>query len=225
MGRNFLIESSNSSEIILPNFAPFDDRTLSVKSYLIHQLEPTPRRKLFDEFESKLTKLTEELIQDKQFKEFTSAEGTIKSEMNHLAELNDFRLKNPNECMSDLSLRRFKRAQESEENFLKHSCVHRYHINDRLIPSPVNCDEHGNSLCDLCQRPPSVDNAEIIKIHRPLIVNKSSNIRDAINSQDSHSGPILLLEINEPRAIRKPKQGSKYIPENSLALRHQKRKY
>lgn len=229
MSRNYLEESSSSSELSLQVFAPFDDRTKSIKTYLIHQLRLTPRRKLFDEFEEKLNKLTEIKLQDEIYKQFSSPEVSmsIKNEFKNLAALNEFRINNARECMSNFSYRRIERTKESEENFLKHSCIHRYHLNDRLFPAPVNTDDLGNSLCELCQKPAD---ASAQKLQKPIIIDKSTSIRDVINSQEATKQPIFLLEINEPQENKKCKQRNKnfdgkFRPDNSLALTHQKLKY
>ncbi|CAG9810434.1 unnamed protein product [Chironomus riparius] len=119
-----------------------------IQNFLINHLNFTPRRQLFEEFQEKLVKIRDQ--QDLDSKSTQADELPQNYNLKFLHQLNDFRLKNAHECMSEINCRRLKKENEKVENFLKHSCVHRFRLNDRLIPVPVKSNELGESLCIIC---------------------------------------------------------------------------
>ena len=120
----------------------------NIQNFLINHLNFTPRRQLFEEFSEKLVKIRDQ--QNLDSKSTQVDELPQNYNLNILHQLNEFRLKNAHECMSEINCRRLKKENEKVENFLKHSCVHRFRLNDRLIPVPVKSNEHGESLCIIC---------------------------------------------------------------------------
>jgi len=119
-----------------------------IQKFLINHLKFTPRRLLFEEFSQNLSKIRDQ--QNIDNKSTQADEIPQNYDIKFLHQLNDFRLKNARECMSQINYRRLKRETENVENYLKHSCVHRFRLNDRLIPIPVKSNEHGQSLCIIC---------------------------------------------------------------------------
>ncbi|CAO1409099.1 unnamed protein product [Diamesa serratosioi] len=230
MGRNCLIGDVDPRSLMISPEP--DDNTRCIQSFLMMELKPTPRRQLFEEFEENLVKLRQQELKDIEDKKFTTDETPSRNcEFNSLKELNDFRLKHPQDCMSKFNLNKFQRTKAKEEESLKHACVYHYKLNERLIPKPVHANKHGESLCELCKEPmkESSDSSKVQTITNPIIINKSTSIRDLLTQKiHPQSKPIFLLEVNE----RKPKPLTKNIvrkkvqfQEDSLALKHQKRKY
>lgn len=230
MGRNCLIDGVDPRN--LQNSPEPDDNTRRIQSFLINGLKPTPRRQLFEEFEENILKLRQQELKDLEFKEFTN-EGAPSThfEFQSLKELNDFRLKYPEDCMSDFNLRKYQRTKAKEEESLKHACVHHYKLNERLIPKPVHANQQGESLCELCKEPikNSSDSSYMQTLKNPIIIDKTTNIRDLLaHKTHPQSKPIFLLEVNERKPIALKKKIIKkkvQFQEDSLALKHQKRKY
>lgn len=230
MGRNCLIDGIDLRN--LQNSPEPDDNTRCIQSFLINGLRPTPRRQLFEEFEENVVKLKQQELKDLEFQESTNVEAPSRNfEFQSLKELNDFRLKYPKDCMSDFNLKKHQRTKAKEEESLKHACVHHYKLNERLIPKPVHANEHGESLCELCKEPmkDSSDSSRMQTLKNPIIIDKTTNIRDLLAHKiHPQSKPIFLLEVNERKPITVKKNINKkkvQFNEDSLALKHQKRKY
>jgi hypothetical protein len=122
-------------------------------------------------------------------------------------------MKNASECMSQINYRRLKRDHDNEAEFLKHTCVHRYHLNDRLIPIPVKSNELGQSLCLMCGK---VGEGE--DLSRSTIINESKAEKVSARKEFRLDGD------DEKVKERREKVKFSYF-ENSFALTQQKMKY
>lgn len=228
MRRNCLIDGAVDPRSLLNSPTP-DDNTRCIHSFLMNGLETTPRRQLFEEFEEKLAKLREQKLKDF---EFTTSEAPSKNrEFNSLKELNDFRLKYPEDCMSEFNLKKYQRTKAKEDESLKHACVHHYKLNERLIPKPVHANKHGESLCKLCKEPIKIssDTSSLPTLRNPIIIDKTTNIKDILAHKiHPQCKPIFLLEVNsqKPKTLTKNSIKKKVkFQEDSLALKDQKRRY
>jgi hypothetical protein len=181
----------------------------NIKKFLIDQLKFTPRRILFEEFDAKLRSRVDQVIKNQEHQNAVTSQNF---DFKLLQELKKFRQKNPHDCMSELNLRKFNQKNKEEEVFLQHKCIHRYELNDRLIPQPVKSDKEGNSLCLLCNK--LADDKEI---------NKSILVKGVNSKVKESGGNIFVFDVaKEKNSESKLKQ---IFCDNSLALTQQKMKY
>lgn len=45
----------------------------------------------------------------------------------------------------------------------RHTCVHQYRLDDRLLPEPLNVDPFGRSTCSICSKPMEGDTMQLSK--------------------------------------------------------------
>lgn len=115
--------------------------TKEIQKFLMKNLQLTPRRQLFEDYEKTLTFDRKHEVKSQQPEKHTPSNSMNKYELNIITELSDFRRKHPKECMTDLNHRRFRRAKEREEEFLHHAGVKRLVLNQGIIQSLINCEE------------------------------------------------------------------------------------
>ena len=132
------------------------DASKEIQKFLMKNLQLTPRRLLFEEYEKKLTKCVNSELISEQSGNNETREPINKYELNIINELSEFRRKHPKECMTDLSHRRFQRAKEREEEFLHHAGVERLVLNQGLIQSLINSSrDNETKLKDSASKPTS----------------------------------------------------------------------
>ncbi|KAG5668854.1 hypothetical protein PVAND_016776 [Polypedilum vanderplanki] len=190
-----------------------DDRSEEIQKFIKNSLIFTPRRFLFEEFNENLEKIRNQQKIDLEVQANPERiEKFQKFDVKFLHNLSEFRLKNASECMSQINYQRLKRASENEAEFLKHTCVHRYKLNDRLIPVPVKSNENGQSLCLMCGKV-----AESGSFDTSMIINESK-----AEEMKSDNKPHFILDENDKKYKEKSR---KKFYENSMALMYQKMNY
>lgn len=111
-----------------------------IKNYLINRVKFTPRRLLFEEYNTKLRLAREE---DYFLEKSPDIVLTKKYDLNALHRLGDFRSKYSIQCMSEFNLRKHQEKLRKDRKFLEHSCIHRLELN----ASPIKANETRESLC------------------------------------------------------------------------------
>ncbi|KAB0796072.1 hypothetical protein PPYR_10133 [Photinus pyralis] len=106
-----------------------------------------------------------------------------------------------------------------------HKCVHKFVLNNRLIPEPLNADPFGTSRCVRCNKPMRIKAEEerskpLTQRARPRITPNAINIAGETNVTEIQIPANFnkLLELFQETATNI----SKVKPTNTLALRHQK---
>lgn len=132
------------------------DTTKEIQKFLLRNLQLTPRRQLFEEYEKQLTIVQKNKLNNQQNEDEVPSEPMNKFEFNVIKELCEFRQKHPKECMTDLNHRRFRRAKEREEEFLHHAGVQRLMLNEGIIQSLMKADESSQKKAKVsCNKKPS----------------------------------------------------------------------
>ncbi|GJQ81231.1 hypothetical protein Trydic_g20450 [Trypoxylus dichotomus] len=115
----------------------------------------------------------------------------------------------------------------------EHKCIHKFVLNDRLLPQPLNTDSFGISRCDVCGKP-----MEQFKSEKPRVEPKRKHVNKVKQVYEYNLTPPRLnigsgketVQIKIPEKIRKecmlersPNfKLSRNVPGNSYALRYQK---
>lgn len=121
------------------------DTCKEIQKFLLKNLQLTPRRQLFEEYEKKLitSGKSEQISVQKRNNE--THEPINKYELNVVNELSEFRRKYSKECMTDLNHRRFRRAKEREEEFLHHAGVQCSVLNQGFIQSIIKASRENET--------------------------------------------------------------------------------
>lgn len=45
----------------------------------------------------------------------------------------------------------------------RHTCIHQFRLDDRLLPEPLNVDPYGRSRCSICSKPMEGDTMQLSK--------------------------------------------------------------
>lgn len=100
-----------------------------------------------------------------------------------LRRLNTFRKENYFDCHSS--------GNSGNAGICDHKCLHRFILDERLIPRPLNTDPYGTSRCVICNKSTK---SEILN----LVDNKiKQNPRlDALKRRKSHRGRVIPNQIN-----------------------------
>lgn len=188
-------------------------KTDQIQNFLVSHLHYTPRRLLFEEFSEKLSKIRDQQSLDSKSTQFDQPNPS--HDFKFLHQLNEFRMQNAQECMSEVNFRRTQRENEKLENFLKHSCVHRFRLNERLIPVPVRSNEHGQSLCIICGKAAEMGG---YNAGNSMIINESKYDGDRSGRGKEY---YMLEGIENEGGTGVKVRGY----ENSYALKYQKFRY
>lgn len=85
----------------------------------------------------------------------------------------------------------------SVEDLLKkypqHKCIHRFELDDRLLPKPVNVDCYGQSRCDLCSKPFKSQSSDTLDLY------SDKNIQTSEKNLSNYSLPTTYHEIKIPK--------------------------
>ncbi|KAK9872860.1 hypothetical protein WA026_019648 [Henosepilachna vigintioctopunctata] len=119
----------------------------------------------------------------------------------------------------------------------EHICIHRFTVDERLYPQPLNSNEFGISCCVRCDQPTKIDKT-VFSDQRQSVREKGRNIRNIrqhsakldlrpkpvfIGSRNSVMEIKLGPEHNNLLKTQKNIQRKNNYYSDSLALRHQKR--
>ncbi|XP_046964062.1 uncharacterized protein LOC124532967 [Vanessa cardui] len=151
---------------------------------------------------------------------------------NNFKNIKEFRNENYFECHSAKS----RVHSKSSVPNLKHKCIYRFHLNERLFPVPFNTDHKNNIRCVECALPLDKNitgsningmiqakvklNDEVqdmllmLPVNDSLIVEQKSKIQN--EEEESIYFGIIKLDINGDSIFNRT------LPEDSLALRYQK---
>lgn len=115
----------------------------------------------------------------------------------------------------------------------EHKCIHKFVINDRFLPQPLNTDSFGISRCDVCNKP-----MELYKSEKPRVETKQKSVNKLKQVYEYNLTPprINIGRGNETVQIKVPeKLGNeclmgqspnfkitRKVPGNSYALRYQR---
>ncbi|XP_047538328.1 uncharacterized protein LOC125071934 [Vanessa atalanta] len=151
---------------------------------------------------------------------------------NNFKNIKEFRNKNYFECHSAKS----RVNSKSSVPNLKHKCIYRFHLNERLFPVPFTTDHKKNIRCVECYLPldKNISSSNIngmiqakvklndevqdmllmLPVNDSLIVEQRSKIQN--DEEESIYFGIIKLDINGDSIFNRT------LPEDSLALRYQK---
>ncbi|KAF5285221.1 hypothetical protein FQR65_LT13336 [Abscondita terminalis] len=116
----------------------------------------------------------------------------------NLKDLNTFRKENYFDCHS---------TQNLNDKLDDHVCLHKFVLNERLMPQPLNPDPFGTSRCTYCNRP-----MDFIESSKPP-KEKSKGVTEIQIPTNLHKFAKLLDSSGKLKVVH---------PYNSIALRHQK---
>ncbi|KAK4878091.1 hypothetical protein RN001_010597 [Aquatica leii] len=139
----------------------------------------------------------------------------------NLKTLNTFRKENYFDCHSNQNLN----AQVSD-----HKCLHKFVLNNRLVPEPLHADPFGTSRCVHCNQPAKKE---------PSTPKEKGNYQSSVLNKSKKHKCIKSISLTRDKDITEieiPKNFNKYLelfdntvdnlkkvrPLNSIALRHQK---
>ncbi|XP_050352980.1 uncharacterized protein LOC126775227 [Nymphalis io] len=151
---------------------------------------------------------------------------------NNFKNIKEFRNQNYFECHSAKS----RVNSKSNVNSLKHKCIYRFHLNERLFPVPLNTDHQNNIRCVECYLPMDKNihdtkingmiqakikiNNEVqdmllmLPVNDSLVVEQRSKMQN-VEDESIYFG-IIKLDLNGDSIFNRT------LPEDSLALRYQK---
>lgn len=110
-----------------------DDGAKEIQKFLTKHLKLTPRRQMFEQYETSASERNEP-AEDGTATNYATDNSKNVPEWNVVNIAVEFRQKNAELCMSSQNHQRFKRAKEKEQEILRRDGNHRFALDKRLFP-------------------------------------------------------------------------------------------
>ncbi|CRK92155.1 CLUMA_CG005806, isoform A [Clunio marinus] len=122
----------------------FNEAEKEIQKFIIEHLELTPRRKMFQDYEKKLSEMWSEIQVGGESSIITADKIKVESELKVIMELNKFRKMNAADCMSFQNQLRIKRAKEMEKDLLKSQ--QKFILNETMLLENLRTENPSRSV-------------------------------------------------------------------------------